>query len=394
MKLSFVSGFFYPQEGGVERHLYYLSKELYARSKQYEISVVCSNRTHTGKKIEPIYEEMENIQVYREKALLQKHFLTYCPSMKKRLADIMPDVVHAHSYRHPHIAMASKFAKKFKKRMVFTPYTIFPGSAELPAANIAYYKFYDALFMKKIFKNTDAVVALTHFEKDELVKRGVDASKISVIPCGGYSFDPIKTGNEEKELTPVFEKHKDKFKIGMLARIHPSKGFDVMVKALGLLKDENVVLIFGGKDDGFLDQLMKLATELGVADRIEFVGFVNKYKKQFYEGLDLFVSPSKAEALGMTLVEAQACGVPVIGSDFGPIRETLLNDVTGYNVAYGDHQLLADKIKSLIKDETQRQVFAAKALKRASYFSWKNLTDCMEKVYNGEVCDLYSMIKI
>lgn len=395
MNICHTTEFFFPEEGGVERHIYYLSQEMFSRSKNFNISVITSNRTHTGAIITPKTEKIAGIDVYREKTLLQLHFWNYFPSTVKRLEEIMPDIVHAHAYRHPHVALSAKFANKHKKKFVFTPFAIFPKSAELPLTNKMYYPIYDTFFLKSIFKKADAVIALTHFEKDELIKHGVDENKISVIPCGGYSFEPIKESTlPESDLNKLFNDNKDKFIIGALSRIHPSKGLDVLIKALAEIKDEHFIFIFGGKDFGCLNYVLELAKKLGIEDKVKYLGYINKYKKQFYDGLDLFVSPSKAEALGMTLVEAQACGVPVIGSNFGPIKETMLDNITGYLVNYGDYKTLAAKIKELIHNDNKRKEFAVNAKKRASYFSWKEITDCILKVYTGEKTDLYAKIKL
>jgi glycosyltransferase involved in cell wall biosynthesis len=127
---------------------------------------------------------------------------------------------------------------------------------------------------------------------------------------------------------------------------------------------------------------------------MEYVGFVNKHKKFFYENVDIFISPSKAEALGMTLVEAQACGTPVTGSNFGPIRETMLDGVTGFLVDYGDYRMLAERIRTLAHNNKLLSQLSRNARKRASFFSWKNITDCIETVYRGGTADLYGMIRL
>jgi glycosyltransferase involved in cell wall biosynthesis len=395
MKITHTTEFFFPEEGGVERHIYYLAKELFAKNKGYEIDVVTSNRFHTGKVILQKQETIEGIKIHRENAKFQKHFFTYFPDEFKTLEKINPDIVHSHAYRHPHVGIAAKYAKKHNKRMVFTPYTIFKGSAELPLKNEIYYTLYDALTRLKIFKKVDSIIALTHFEKNMLVDRGVDEKKISVIPCGGYSFKPIQESQEKEfSVDNLKTELKDKFVIGAMSRIHPSKGIDVLIKALGEIKDEDWVLLLGGKDFGVLNEYLELAKKLGILHKIHYLGFINKTKENFYKACNLFVSPSKAEALGMTLVEAQACGVPVIGSDFGAIRETMLNEVTGFNVPYGDHKLLAEKIKLLMHDDNLRKKFAENALKRGTQFSWQNITNCIEMVYNGEVVDFYSTIRM
>ena len=193
MKIVHVAPFFYPVEGGMERHIYYLSKEILRRHPEYSISIVTCDRKHNGEVIAQKHEVLEGIEIYREKALLQKSFITYFPGLRKRLEELNPDIIHVHAYRHPHVKIALNYANKHGKKIIFTPFAIFTNSAELPFKNRLYYTFYDKfLSSRKFFNKFDGIIALTHFEKDALVKLGADAAKVSVIPCGGCSFTPIK----------------------------------------------------------------------------------------------------------------------------------------------------------------------------------------------------------
>ncbi len=398
MKIVHVAPFFYPVEGGMERHIYYLSKELLNRHSDYSVSVVTCDRKHNGEVIAQKHETLEGIEIYREKALLQKSFLTYFPGLRKRLEELNPDIIHVHAYRHPHVKIALKYAKKHGKKIVFTPFAIFTNSAELPFKNRLYYTFYDRfLSSKKFFNKFDGIIALTHFEKDALVGMGADVNRVSVIPCGGCSFTPIKEDaatNSEPDLEKLFRGLKGKFIIGSLSRIHPSKGIDTLIRALADIKDLDwIYLIVGPDSNNYLNTLLTLANSLGILNKLVYLGPINYKKKQFFENLDLFVSPSKAEALGMTLVEAQSLGVVSIGSDFPAVREVVLDGKTGFLVKFGNSKLLTEKIKLLIEDKKLKHELSKNAKHYSSQWNWKNLVDCVEKVYDGENVDFYSLLK-
>lgn len=398
MKIVHVAPFFYPVEGGMERHIYYLSREILSRHPDYSVSVVTCDRMHNGEVIAQKHETLEGIEIYREKALLHKGFLTYFPGLRKRLEELDPDIIHVHAYRHPHVKIALKYAKKHGKKIVFTPFSIFTNSAELPFKNRLYYTFYDRfLSSKKFFNKFEGIIALTHFEKDALVSMGADANRVSVIPCGGCSFTPIKedaTANSEPDLEKLFRGLKGKFIIGSLSRIHPSKGIDTLIRALADIKDLDwIYLIVGPNSNNYLNTLLTLANSLGILDKLVYLGPINYKKKQFFENLDLFVSPSKAEALGMTLVEAQSLGVVSIGSDFPAVREVVLDGKTGFLVKFGDSKLLAEKIKLLIEDKKLKHELSKNAKHYSSQWNWKNLVDCIEKVYDGKNVDFYSLVK-
>jgi glycosyltransferase involved in cell wall biosynthesis len=399
MKIAQVAPFFFPVEGGMERHVYYLSKQLLFRHKSYSLSVVTCNRDHKNNLINSKHEEIKGINVYRQETKFKKSFITYFPSLNQRLESLDPDIIHVHAYRHPHVKIALKYAKKHNKKIVFTPYAIFNDSASLPLKNRIYYKLYDTLLSgKRFLSKFDSIIALTHFEKDRLIKLGAPASKISVIPCGGCSFSPISqdksSKNKEPDLDKLFKGLEGKFILGSLSRIHPSKGLDTLIESLAKIKDLDWVYLMVGPDpNNYLKTLLSKAAHLGVLKKIVYLGPINYKKKQFFEGLDLFISPSKAEALGMTLVEAQSLGIPSIGSNFPPIREVVLHGKTGFLVDYGDITSLSENIKLLIENKKLHKDLSRAAKHYSSQWSWKNLTDCIEKVYAGEQVDFYKTIK-
>ena len=116
------------------------------------------------------------------------------------------------------------------------------------------------------------------------------------------------------------------FVIGYAGGLLPEKGVDVLVRASAGLEQEWRLRFAGGGQE---DALRELARELGVADRVEFVGRLpSTQMPDFYRRLDVLALPSRTtptwkEQFGRVLIEAMACGVPVVGSDSGEIPHVI-----------------------------------------------------------------------
>lgn len=111
--------------------------------------------------------------------------------------------------------------------------------------------------------------------------------------------------------------------VGCAARLIEVKGHEVLLNALRQLPDE-VHLAFAG--NGVLeDKLRRLTFELGLKDRVHWLGNVEDMPR-FYQALDIACLPSYQEGFPLTLLEAQACGIPVVASDTGGVHETLCPD--------------------------------------------------------------------
>jgi glycosyltransferase involved in cell wall biosynthesis len=109
--------------------------------------------------------------------------------------------------------------------------------------------------------------------------------------------------------------------LGCVARLHPLKGLDHAIRMLPLEPSWQLALLGQGEDKA---RLTELADELGVADRVRFVGEVDPDRiGDFLAALDVFVFPSLAETFGLAAVEAAQAGVPVVANDLSVLREVL-----------------------------------------------------------------------
>lgn len=129
--------------------------------------------------------------------------------------------------------------------------------------------------------------------------------------------------------------------VGTAGRLESVKGQDLLIDALAELPGDVELAVAG--DGSCRAGLERQAGRLGLGGRVHFLGHVEDIVT-FYRALDLFCLPSRAEGLPLSLLEAQACGVPAVVTDVGGMREVLSPDAS-CAVAPGDSAALADALK-------------------------------------------------
>ena len=207
-----------------------------------------------------------------------------------------------------------------------TPHTSIPHVARLGG-------FYNL----KYYRHCDWLVANTRGIADYLVREGVPASRvhyqINFVPDGidGAAFNGPRHGG------PV---------IAALGRLHRNKAFDTLIRAFAGLKDGTLWL---GGDGPDRQALAALADELGVAERVSFLGWQDD-PQAVIRGTDLFVCPSRHEPFGNVIAEAMACGKPVISTASHGGRELIEDGVNGVLVPVDDADSLAGAMRQLAGD--------------------------------------------
>lgn len=173
----------------------------------------------------------------------------------------------------------------------------------------------------------------------------------------------------------------DGFTMGIVGRLSAVKGHADLFRAVAELPPSVVLKVFGTGPDEM--PLRHLASQLGVADRVRFMGFVSPVYRALAE-LDLLVMPSLHEGLPYVLLEAMSLGTPVVASRVGGLAEALEDGVTGVLVAPRNPQMLAHAIRALHLDPVRRRLIARRALATvARRFSARQMV--------GHYVDLYSV---
>jgi glycosyltransferase involved in cell wall biosynthesis len=207
-------------------------------------------------------------------------------------------------------------------------------------------------------------LAISESTRDDLARRGVDPRRISVVRCGLTQEDYSVTVPPEDRRDPV---------ILFLGRLRRYKGAQYAIRALPrVLAQVPAAKLVAAGDGPYRSELELLARSLGVAGRVTFLGAVSQREKvAALNQAQVAVAPSPKEGWGLTVIEANACGVPVVASRSPGLIESVREGETGILVPHGDEVALADGLIRLLTDRDLRLKQAKAAVAWASTFDWE-----------------------
>ena len=219
-------------------------------------------------------------------------------------------------------------------------------SKNLDAAEKTIMRYYHPLrIAERIYlSKVDHVIAVSSY-MIEWLSRFLSNGDVSLVYHGIDTELFRNSAGEPEDPTILF--------VGRFA-LH--KGIHVLLKALPLVFKEiprAKVLIVGNGDNK--DMILRVKNSIK-RENHEFIGFVENYTDlpQIYSRATIFVSPSFEDLLGFRLLEAMGCGVPVVATDVGGVPELISNERNGLLVPAGDHNILAEKMISLLTDDSLR----------------------------------------
>ena len=171
-------------------------------------------------------------------------------------------------------------------------------------------------------------------------------------------------------------------KLLFVGRLQPWKGVDTAIRAVAQVPEATLTI---AGDGGDRLRLEALTSQLALHDRVTFLGSVPRQDiAQLLPQFHALVATSFAsETFGIGLVEAQACGVPVLASRFGGFVEVVAEGRTGYFFTPQHADELAQLIRTLLHNPAVRHTFAAAAPAWAQQFAWPAVTDRVEQVYTA-----------
>ncbi len=208
------------------------------------------------------------------------------------------------------------------------------------------------------YRLSDQVLADSEAVRQMLIsERDVPASKISVLPIVGVDTDQFRP----YEDTIEFDNDQD-IQIGTVGRLVRQKGYDYLLECAKQLEDEAHFHVIG---NGVLESEIRTETIRVGIDNVTLHGKV-PYESlpQYLSSFDIYFQPSRYEGLCMTVIEAMATGLPIVASETGGIRESVLNGETGYLVSPGSIEEYVIKIRSLIEEPKNTIRFGENGRKR------------------------------
>lgn len=203
--------------------------------------------------------------------------------------------------------------------------------------------------------------AISESTADDLVARGIPRDQVVVIPPG-VSFDHYTPDASARAAVPTF---------AYLGRLKRYKGVDLVIRAFARLGRPDAVLEIAGAGD-FRPRLEALARSLDLGARVRFLGFVSEREKLALLRRAWAVAlASPKEGWGLTNVEAEACGTPVVASDSPGIRESVRHGETGFLVPHGDVEAMAEAFRRLAAAPALVREMGARARAFAETFTWE-----------------------
>ena len=172
--------------------------------------------------------------------------------------------------------------------------------------------------------------------------------------------------------------------IAYVGRVKTYKSIDHFVQAVALISRHRKIKAKIVGDGDALDELRLLAERLQV--NIDFPGFVSEDEKsRIYGTAQVIVQPSIKEGWGLTAIEAQSCGTPVVCADSPGLREVVVNKETGFIYKYGDVDEMVERIIELLDNNKKWRQFSGAAKKWAGQFSWAYSAEKFERVLKQEI---------
>lgn len=159
-------------------------------------------------------------------------------------------------------------------------------------------------------------------------------------------------------------------------------GIDLLIRAFSRVDhpDARLVILGEGPQRAIYEALV---AELGLKERVEMPGWVEPAEiPRAYQRFDVFVAPSRIEAFGVAVLEAEACGLPAVVSSVGGLPEVVADQVTGYVVPPEDPAALAAALQKLLDDpEKRRRMGEAARQFVADRYRWEDTAERMEQLY-------------
>jgi glycosyltransferase involved in cell wall biosynthesis len=220
----------------------------------------------------------------------------------------------------------------------------------------------------KYTRTCHAVIAVSENIRELSVRAGVPRDRITVIPDGVVIPEKLPTAAARLHLRTSWRCENNNFTVGVLGASTAEKGRDLALAAFALLDEKlpEARLVIAGDDAATRDGATKDASP--ESSRTIDLGRIEDLAK-FFPGLDLFLIPSKAEGLGSAALWAMSYGLPVVATRVGGLPEVVAENETGWLVAPGSPQAIADTILLASLDREKRVVFGRQGRLRAEGFS-------------------------
>lgn len=371
MKLLIVAPYFYPHIGGLENYAWTMALGL-KKTYKHKIIVVTSNHSEN----KTCKEKIKGINIYRLSPLFKLSNTPINPmwffTVRKIIKAERPDCIIVHS-PVPFISDVAFFMKgKVPYIMTYHAGSMKKGKLLIDII----LGFYEDYILRYIFTQADHIIAYS----PDFIRQRLSSfkTKTSLITPGVNRdiFYPKKV-LKKKTLQILY--------VGKIDSTATWKGVDILLDAFKLVHlkcpDSHLRLVGSGN---YINHYKDIVNNLGLNNFVHFTGSLQGEKlADEYRKSDVFVLPSlsEAESFGMVLIEAMACGTPVIGSKIGGIPFVIDQNKNGLLVKPGDKKSLAKAIDIILSNKKKASAFTQNGLEKVvKHYDWRSRIEETESI--------------
>ncbi|TAN58786.1 glycosyltransferase [Patescibacteria group bacterium] len=223
--------------------------------------------------------------------------------------------------------------------------------------------------MPLVYRKTQ-FITVSESSKQAMEELGLGRAGITIV-YPGIDLTRLIPGDKSKIPTVLY-----------LGRLKSYKSIDVLIRAFAsvaaAMPSARLIIAGSGEEENYLKSLTR---DLTLGSQIEFLGKVSEEDKiSLLQKAWVFVNPSLMEGWGITTLEANACGTPVIASDVPGLRDSVNNPDAGYLVPYGKTEELSIKIIELLRDQGKREQMSRESVRWAKNFNWQQASEAFYSI--------------
>jgi phosphatidylinositol alpha-mannosyltransferase len=363
MRVALVTEYYYPHFGGVTEHVHNLA--LQYQRMGHEPIVLTSNMKGQGKD-ESFVRRVGRSQLIYANGSFGRFTIGW--NLGKQVENILRqeavEIIHVHSTLVPTLnLLAQRAGHKLGIPVVATCHSWWPRSISARLLRKNLQKQIDSLAAKIAVSEPVVRANARYFTADwEVIPNGVDVGYFH--PNGRVPSDAMASGP----------------RLLFLGRLDPRNGLQTLLEAMPeILRHfpKTLMLVVG---DGILLRHYQRQAQ-ALRDRVHFVGGIREERPFYYGSSDLYLCPTTRASFGITLLEAMACGTPMVVSDITGFRELVAGGGEAVMMPPLDPKAWARAVIDLISDPERRAAMGLAGLRKAVNFSWPRIAEKVLKVY-------------
>jgi len=374
LKVHLVNTFYPPWRGGAETYTRSLAENLSRLGHEVHVTVAHpptspGRYTHDG------------LTVTRLRSIGMFYGVPVTPRLIQHLVKVDADVLHV-NFPNPYNAAMGALASRIRRiPAVLTWHNDLPPVTRLAGVVV---RVHDGVIAPLYLEEYDAIITTTNvYAKDSKnLKRYRWKTRTILNGVDCERFRPDIDAEDLRENLNLGDSKTVLF-VGALTKWHRYKGLDNLLRAFSSLRGANVkLLVVGGGD--LEPEYEAIARELEIRGRVVFVGEVpDSLLPKYYAISDMLVLPSKdrSEGFGLTILEANASGIPAIASAVGGIPGILVDGENGILVPPNDPVSLAEAIRKLADDDDYRMNMGKRSRELALEHDWRKVAGETERLY-------------